>query len=207
MSHGLSPTPDGRGTVVDGFLRRRPPRRPASTSVPASTPLSLTPAAAATERASRDAAAAYGVARVQTAGHLDAAHPMLALTRLQSAIGSLRVVIDGDPTGCDVLWELDDLRRGSLDRVPLDAGRRPLVSPDKEPGFVLGLRHAGSLRRVVFWFPAADTVSVVLVDDTVIRCDAEMTALAIYQLGGELFLRYDAEPYAHLDEVRAAYGF
>lgn len=206
MSHGLSPDPGGRSTVVDGFLRRRPPRRPFATDAPVTTSLSLNPAAP-DERASRDGAAAYGVPRVQAAGHLDVAHPMLALTRLQSAVGSLRVVIDGDPTGYDVLWELDDLRRGSLDRVPLDLGRRPLVSPDKTPGFVLGLRHARALRRVVFWFPGADAVSVVLVDDTVIRCDPAISVLAVYQLEGELFLRYDDEAYATIDEVRAAYGF
>ncbi|SDB89391.1 hypothetical protein SAMN05216410_0744 [Sanguibacter gelidistatuariae] len=207
MSHPLSPAPGGRSTVVDGFLRRRPPRRPVAANVPAATKLSLNPAAAAHEPAPRDAAASYGVPRVQAAGHLDAAHPMLALTRLQSAVGSLQVVVDGDAAGCDVLWELDDNRQGSLDRVPLDAGRRPLVSPDKTPGFVLGLRHAQALRRVVFWFPGATTVSVVLLDGTVVRCDHPMSVLAVYQLEGELFLRYDADDYADVSEVRAAYGF
>ena len=206
MSHGLSPAPGGPGTVVDSFLRRRPPRRPASASAPVTTTLSLNPSASA-EQARPDTTADVGLARVQTAGHLDAAHPMLALTRLQSAVGSLRLVIDGDATGADVLWELEDLRRGSLDRVPLDAGRRPLVSPDRTPGFVLGLRHARGLRRVVFWFPAPAVVSVVLVDDTIIRCDPAITALAIYQLDGELVLRYDDEPYASIDAVRTAYGF
>ena len=206
MSHGLSPAPGGPGTVVDGFLRRRPPRRPASASAPVTTTLSLNPSASA-EQARPDITADVGLARVQTAGHLDAAHPMLALTRLQSAVGSLRLVIDGDATGADVLWELEDLRRGSLDRVPLDAGRRPLVSPDRTPGFVLGLRHARGLRRVVFWFPAPAVVSVALVDDTIIRCDPAITALAIYQLDGELVLRYDDEPYASIDAVRTAYGF
>lgn len=205
MSHGLSPGPGGRSTVVDGFLRRRPPRRPPAATAPTTTALSLTSTPPA-EQLPRDPATVSGVPRVQAAGHLDAGHRMLALTRLQSAIGSLRVVIDGPAVGCDVLWELADLRRGSLDRVPLDAGRRPLVSADRTPGFVLGLRHARSLRRVVFWFPAADAVSVVLVDDTVIRCDPAITALALYQLEGEFFLRYDDEPYASLDEVRAAYG-
>ena len=193
--------------MVDGFLRRRPPRRPTVAAAPSTTTLSLNPTAQAEERSSRGAAAAFGVPQVQAAGHLDAAHPMLVLTRLQSAIGSLRVVIDGDPSGCDVLWELDDLRRGSLDRAPLDSGRRPLVSPDKEPGFVLGLRHAQALRRVIFWFPAADSVSIVLVDDTVIRCEAGMRVLAVYQLQGQLYLRYDGEDYATIDAVRTAYGF
>lgn len=206
MSHGLSPAPGRPGTVVDGFLRRRPPRRPTVAVAPVTTTLSLG-SPAAPEQTHQEPATPYGIPRAQTAAHLDAAHPMLALTRLQSAIGSLRVVINGPATGCDVLWELADLRRGSLDRAPLDAGRRPLVSPDRTPGFVLGLRHARGLRRVVFWFPAAESVSIMLVDDTVIRCDPGMRALAVYQLDGELVLRFDDETYASIDSVRTAYGF
>lgn len=201
------PGDPGRSTVLDGFLRRRPPRRPTVVSAPTSTTLSLHAGATPDRPAPRAEGPRHGVPRVQTAGHLDAAHPMLALTRLQSAVGSLRVAVGGDAAGCDVLWELEDLRRGSLDRVPLDGGRRPLVSPDHEPGFILGLRHALHLRRVVFFFPGATTVSVSLVDDTTIRCDGAMTALALYQLDGELLLRYDEDAYASIDEVRAAYGF
>jgi hypothetical protein len=194
------------GTPVDSFLRRRPPRRPEATTAaaPSAVRLSIgTPSTGARE----PEPPARAIPRVSGAGRLDARQPMLALSRFQSAIGSLQVVVGGDVTGMDVLWELGDHRQGSVDNAPLDAGRRRLVSHDRMPGFVLGLRHARGLRRVLFYLPATSSVTVNLYDGTTIACDPAISVLALYQHDGLIHLRYDGEPYPTLGTVKAAYGF
>ena len=97
------------GTPVDSFLRRRPPRRPEATTAaaPSAVRLSIgTPAADAHETEPP----ARSIPRVTGSGRLDARQPMIALSRFQSSIGSLQVVVGGDVTGMDVLWELGDQR-------------------------------------------------------------------------------------------------
>ncbi|MBF0722613.1 MULTISPECIES: hypothetical protein [Sanguibacter] len=195
------------GTPLDSFVRRRPPRRPdasAAVAAPSAVRLSIgTPAAASHE----PEPPARSIPRVSGTGRLEPRQPMLALSRFQSAIGSLQVVVGGDVTGMDVLWELDDMRQGSVETAPLDAGRRPLVSYDRMPGFVLGLRHSRGLRRVLFYLPSTSSVTVNLYGGTTIACDPSITVLAVYQHDGRMHLRYDGEPYPTLGTVKAAYGF
>lgn len=194
------------GTPVDSFLRRRPPRRPEATAVaaPSAVRLSIGTPAAPTHEPEPPA---RSIPRVSGAGRLDPRQPMLALSRFQSVIGSLQVVVGGDVTGMDVLWELGDQRQGTMGDAPLDAGRRRLVSPDRMPGFVLGLRHARGLRRVLFYLPSTSSVTVNLYDGTTIACDPRIAVLAVYQHDGRMHLRYDGEPYPTLGTVKAAYGF
>lgn len=132
---------------------------------------------------------------------------MVSLDRFQSAIGSMQVGLTGDTSWIDVLWELDDLRQGSITNAPLDLGHRRLVSYDKAPGFVLGLRHSESLRRVLFFLPRVSSVTITLYGGTTIVCDPAVSVLALYQHAGEIVLRYDSEPYPTIGEVKVAYGF
>lgn len=183
------------------FLRRRPPHKPSPVAA-SSTPV-LALRQPEPERTLRT------VPRVRGAGRLEPHAPMVVLDRFQSAIGSLQVYVDPAPGWLGVLWELDDGRSGISDDVPLDDGRRPYVSRGSRgtaTEIVVGLRHARRLRRVVVGAPASSAISVELMGGTTIVCAPGTTAVALYQVDGEIYLRADDDPYPSVGHLRAAYG-
>lgn len=184
------------------FLRRRPPHKPTPAAA-----ASVAPALALRqpdpERTLR------ALPRVRGAGRLEPHAPMVVLDRRQSAIGSLRVVVDPAPEWTGVLWELTDGRSGTYEDVPLDAGRRAYVSRGSAgtaAHYDIGLRHVRDVRRIVVGVPSTSVISVELVGGTTIVCAPGSTALALYQHDGEIYLRADGDPYPSPGHLRAAYG-
>ena len=187
------------GTTVP-FLRRRPPHKPSPAAAP-------TPALALRqpdpERTLRT------LPRVRGAGRLEPHSPMVVLDRRQSAIGSLRILVDPAPAWAGVLWELTDGRSGPYGDVPLDQGRRPYVSRGSSgtaAHYDVGLRHVRDVRRLVVGGPPTSIITVELAGGTTVVCAPGSTALALYQHDGELYLRADHEPYPSEGHLRAAYG-
>ena len=183
------------------FLRRRPPHKPAPAAA-ASTP-ALALRQPDPERTLRT------LPRVRGAGRLEPHSPMVVLDRRQSAIGSLRILVDPAPAWAGVLWELTDGRSGPYEDVPLDPGRRPYVSRGSSgtaAHYDVGLRHVRDVRRLVVGGPSTSIMTVELAGGTTVVCAPGSTALALYQHDGELYLRTDQEPYPSQGHLRAAYG-
>lgn len=183
------------------FLRRRPPHKPSAGAAAAAPALALRQPDP--ERTLRT------LPRVRGAGRLEPHAPMVVLDRRQSAIGSLRILLDPAPAWTGVLWELADGRSGPYEDVPLDAGRRAYVSRGSTgtaAHYDVGLRHVRDLRRVVVGMPSTSLVTIELVGGTTIVCAPGTSALALYQHDGELYLRADGDPYPSQSHLRAAYG-
>lgn len=182
------------------YLRRRPPRQTAAA-------VTTTPGPSLALRQPEPERTVRRVPLARDTRRLDALTPMIALDRLQSGVGSLEVLVGVPIARTGVLWELTDGRSGTGADVRLDGGRRPYVSPGREGQYLVGLRHVRALRRLLFFVPAPSSVSVVLGSGLQITCAPELRVLAVYQRDGELFLRYDDEPYRTVESVGAAYGF
>jgi hypothetical protein len=183
------------------YLRRRPPRRPEPQAVAPSSPtLSLRPPPAPEQALRR-------VRRAEGAVRLERTSPMVVLDRFQSSIGSLEILTKATPHGLDLVWEMADRSHGDAADVPLDAGRRLVVSRGRAGQYVVGLRHARALRSLVLVTQGVGPVTLALLDGTTVTCGPDMTVLQVLQHDGELYLRYDDTEYASFAHVRTAYGY
>lgn len=146
---------------------------------------------------------------------------MVALSRLQSAVGSL--AIDVRPAGTlSCIWELTDGTSGIVSewtgvRASPEFGKRPLVQLRKGQ-LLVGLRHISQLRRmlVVLSGPVPDTApqSVVLslhdgatIESAHTGTTQAIVTLAAYQVDGELVIRREARSLESVRAAAEAYGF
>lgn len=147
--------------------------------------------------------------------------PMVRMSRLQSAIGSL--AIDVRPAGTiSCIWELTDATSGIVSewsgiRASPEFGRRPLIQLRKGQ-LLVGLRHISQLRRllVVVSGPVPDDApqSVVLslhdgatIESAHTGTTQAIVAVAGYQVGGELVIRREARSLSSISDAAEAYGF
>lgn len=115
--------------------------------------------------------------------------PVVRLSRLQSAIGTLRI----DGAG-DVGWQSADGEAGaSATSTALRGGpvhaNRPLVERISNQQVLVGLRHVHDLRRLVVT-PADTTITITTAGETVITVDG--TAY-IHVVGGVLEIRLEVD--------------
>lgn len=184
------------------FIRRRPPRPVTSgNAAPVRSSLSI---AAPTEQVKSVAKPLAPL--LDEVRRLDRENRMVRLNSYQSSIGSLQINV-ANSVGRVVLWELQDGKTGTLDDVPDDPARRPIVSVNKEgSGFVVGLRHVRAIRRLIFAFSGDAGVSIQTISDEPLRTSPDLRLLEVYNLDGALFVRYDENVYESPQNLRAAYG-
>jgi hypothetical protein len=138
----------------------------------------------------------------------------------QSAIGSLALDVAGQGE-MGVLWELQDTTTGMVSPlegqlVSPELGRRPVVE-HRQGRVIVGLRHVRELRRLVVLVEGPETrhpyrVVGSLHDGSTFEASFAWTApvvsaLAIYQVDGELVVRREGFDFASRADVADAYGF
>lgn len=131
--------------------------------------------------------------------------PVVRLSRLQSAIGSM-VVEQAER----IVWESQDFRTGIIDNVSsLNAEKVPSRSNRKVVEFskeraVVGLRQFKSLRRVVFVSQKDMVVSLYDGAKITIPTDSGKNVLLLSVIQDEIELRLE---FVNLDDPVAAFGF
>jgi hypothetical protein len=150
---------------------------------------------------------------------LDANAPEATLDRRQSSIGSLVLELAGQGE-LGVVWELEDTRRGVVS--PLEGrlispeyGRRPIVE-HRQGRILVGLRHVRQLRRLVVLVEGPESRHPYRVvgsvhDGSTFEASFAwsapvISALAIYQVDGELVVRREGFDFATRADVSEAYG-
>lgn len=144
----------------------------------------------------------------------------VTLDRRQSSIGSLSLELAGQGE-IGVAWELQDTRTGLVSPlegqlVSPEFGRRPIVE-HRQGRIIVGLRHVLQLRRFVVLVEGPESRHphrlVGSVDD---RSTFEasfawtapvMSALAVYQVDGQLIVRREGFDFDTRADVAEAYGF
>lgn len=143
----------------------------------------------------------------------------VTLDRRQSAIGSLALDLAGQGE-LGVVWELQDTTTGLVSPlegqlVSPDLGRRPVVE-HRQGRVIVGLRHVQQLRRLVVLVEGPESrhpyrVVGSLHDGSTFETSFAWTApvisaLAIYQVQGELVVRREGFDFASRADVADAYG-
>lgn len=144
----------------------------------------------------------------------------VTLDRRQSSIGSLAFELAGQGE-LGVAWELQDTRTGLVSPlegqlVSPDFGRRPIVE-HRQGRIVVGLRHVHQLRRFVVFVEGPETrhpqrVVASVNDGSTVEASFAwtapvMSALAVYQIDGQLLVRREGFDFANRADVAEAYGF
>lgn len=144
----------------------------------------------------------------------------VTLDRRQSSIGSLVLEVAGQGE-IGVAWELQDTRTGLVS--PLEGqllspeyGRRPIVE-HRQGTIVIGLRHVLQLRRFVLLVEGPEGRHphrvVGSVNDgatfeaSFARTAPVISALAFYQIDGQLLVRREGFEFETRADVAEAYGF
>lgn len=144
----------------------------------------------------------------------------VTLNLQQSSIGSLVLELAGQGE-IGVAWELQDTRTGQVSPlegqlVSPEYGRRPIVE-HRQGTIIVGLRHMLQLRRLVVLIEGPESRHPYRVigsvhDGSTFEASFPWTApvisaLAIYQLGGELVVRREGFDFATRADVTEAYDF
>ncbi|MCC3279941.1 hypothetical protein LJ754_12350 [Arthrobacter sp. zg-Y40] len=221
LSLGLSPNAEAhsnRATANDAGSR-------SSESRGSGAPSSSAPSSPAAPAASPSAPAplhtrlfpAPGIKELRT---LDTGNPVLRLTPMESAVGSLAVA-----GTIRAVWEGRDFSTGSQPApgpgIPADAlegvavdtpGNRRLVSYEDDLALI-ALRHSGMLRRALFFPKPKQPMNVGLFNGesvTIPEAAGERSfyVLSVLRIGNVLELRAEVMPYGmELKSIWEAFGF
>ena len=153
---------------------------------------------------------------------LDSSNPVLRLTPMESAVGSLAVA-----GTIRAVWEAQDFTTGSqaaprpgtpsgqnpLDGAEVDVpGNRPLVGYEDDLALIT-LRHAGLLRRALFFPKPKQPMNVGLYNGESVTIPAaagqrSFYVLSVLRIGTVLELRAEVIPYGmELKAIWEAFGF
>ncbi|MCC3276531.1 hypothetical protein LJ753_11695 [Arthrobacter sp. zg-Y20] len=226
LSLGLSPNAEAhsnRATANDAGSRSSGSR--GSESRGSGAPSSSAPSSPAAPAASPSAPAplhtrlfpAPGIKELRT---LDTGNPVLRLTPMESAVGSLAVA-----GTIRAVWEGRDFSTGSQPApgpgIPADAlegvavdtpGNRRLVSYEDDLALI-ALRHSGMLRRALFFPKPKQPMNVGLFNGesvTIPEAAGERSfyVLSVLRIGNVLELRAEVMPYGmELKSIWEAFGF